>query len=79
MFDLFEAKRAKREGTRKIKKSLKNTKNRISAVVHSPRWRVETQAEAVMDRDAIEYTRQHYDAHANKLSTAEVQRDQENE
>ena len=29
-----------------------------------------------MDRDAIEYTRQHYDAHANKLSTAEVQRDQ---
>lgn len=27
-----------------------------------------------MDRDAIEYTRQHYDAHANKLSTAEVRK-----
>lgn len=25
-----------------------------------------------MDREAIEYTRQHYDAHANKMSTAEV-------
>jgi len=30
----------------------------------------------VMDRDAIEYTRQHYDAHANKMSMAEVQGDQ---
>lgn len=27
-----------------------------------------------MDRDAIEYTRQHYDAHANKMSTVEVRR-----
>ncbi len=25
-----------------------------------------------MDREAIEYTRQHYDAHANKMSAAEV-------